>query len=120
MPAKKKKAVKKKVVKKKAAKKTAVKKTVKKIVKPAAKPVTEIEVGMVTHYYDHISVAVIKVSGKIKVGDMLHIKGTHTDFKQKVDSMQIEHEQITEAKRGDDIGMKVKEPVREHDVVYMA
>ncbi len=78
----------------------------------------EKEVGKITHYFDHIGVAVVKVSDKLKVGDQIHIKGATTDFTQNVDSMQIEHEKIPEAKKGDDIGMKVKEHVREHDVVY--
>lgn len=77
------------------------------------------EVGKIAHFYDHINVAVVEVTGKIKVGDKIKIKGTTTDFEQKVDSMQIEHEAIKEAKKGDAIGMKVKEEVREHDKVYL-
>ncbi|MFH1505375.1 MAG: hypothetical protein ABIE94_00080 [archaeon] len=127
----KKKVVKKKAVKKKAVKKKVVKKPIKKKVvktklvkkkavpKPVKKEQFGTEVGKITHYFGHISVAVIQVTGKLKVGDTIHIKGATTDFTQKVDSMQIEHDKIQEAKKGDDIGMKVKDHVREHDIVYL-
>ena len=76
------------------------------------------EVGKVTHYYTKLGVAVIELSDTLKVGDKIKIKGATSDFEQPVDSMQIEHENIEEAKAGQSIGMKVKEHVREHDVVY--
>ncbi|MBW2975756.1 translation elongation factor-like protein [Candidatus Woesearchaeota archaeon] len=76
------------------------------------------EIGKVTHYFTNIDVAVIELSGKLKVGDKIRIKGATSDFEQKVDSMQIEHKSIKEAKKGQGIGMKVKEHAREHDVVY--
>ena len=76
------------------------------------------EVGKVTHYYTKLGVAVIELSDTLKVGDKIKIKGATSDFEQPVESMQIEHEKIEEAKAGQSIGMKVKEHVREHDVVY--
>lgn len=76
------------------------------------------EIGKVTHYFTKIGVAVIELSGDLKVGDEIHIKGATSDFKQKVDSMQIEHENIEEAKAGQSIGLKVKEHAREGDTVY--
>ena len=76
------------------------------------------EVGKVTHYYTKLGVAVIELSDTLKVGDKIRIKGATSDFEQPVDSMQIEHEKIEEAKAGQSIGMKVKEHVRQHDVVY--
>ena len=76
------------------------------------------EIGKVTHYFTKIGVAVIELSGDLKVGDEIHIKGATSDFKQKIDSMQIEHENIEEAKAGQSIGLKVKEHAREHDKVY--
>jgi translation elongation factor EF-1alpha len=76
------------------------------------------EVGKVAHYYTKLGVAVIELSDTLKVGDKIKIKGATSDFEQTVDSMQIEHKNIEEAKRGQSIGMKVKEHVREHDVVY--
>ena len=78
----------------------------------------ETKVGTISHYYDHIGVGVIKVSAKLAVGDKIHIKGKTTDFSQEVASMQVEHQQIQEAKKGDAIGMKVDQEVREGDVVY--
>ncbi len=78
----------------------------------------EIEVGKVTHYFGHLAVAAIDVTGEIKVGDTIHIKGHTSDFTEKVDSIQVEHASVTIAKAGDKIGLKVKEHAREHDVVY--
>ena len=76
------------------------------------------EVGIVTHYYSNISVGVIELSDILKVGDKIRIKGATTDFKQKVENMQVEHEDIDEAEAGQSIGLKVKEHVRQHDKVY--
>jgi putative protease len=79
----------------------------------------EKKVGEIAHYFGKIGVAAIKVKAEIKVGDTLHIKGHTTDFEQVVDSMQIEHESIPKAKKGDDIGIKVKDHVREGDEVFL-
>jgi putative protease len=98
------------VVKKKAAKKPAVK-------KPKVKK--EKLLGKIAHYFDKISVAAINVKAPIKVGDVLHIKGHTTDFDQPVDSMQIEHVAVEKAKKGDDIGIKVSQYVREGDGVFL-
>ncbi len=76
------------------------------------------EIGKVTHYFTKIGVCVIELSADLKIGDTIHIKGATSDFKQKVDSMQIEHENLEEAKKGQSIGMRVKEHTREHDKVY--
>ena len=79
----------------------------------------EMQVGKVTHYFTKIGVAVIEVTdGSIKVGDEIHIKGHTSDFKQKVNSMQIEHEKVEMAEPGQSIGLKVNEPVRANDLVY--
>ena len=79
----------------------------------------EMQVGKVSHYFAKIEVAVIEVTdGSIKVGDEIHIKGHTSDFKQKVHSMQIEHEKVQMAEPGQSIGLKVSEPVRAHDIVY--
>ncbi|MEM2874230.1 MAG: translation elongation factor-like protein, partial [Candidatus Nanoarchaeia archaeon] len=75
-------------------------------------------VGTVTHFFDKISVAVIKVEGPIAIGDEITIEGPQTNIKMKVQSMQIEHKPITAAKKGDDIGMKVPSPVRPKDIVF--
>jgi len=76
------------------------------------------EVGKVTHYYARISVAVIELKASLKIGDRIAVKGMTTDFEQSVESMQIEHVDVKEAKKGDSIGLKVKERVRPEDLVY--
>jgi putative protease len=76
-------------------------------------------VGVVTHYYSHLSVAVVQLdTGSLQIGDTVRFLGHTTDFRQRVDSLEIEHEPVTEAGRRQAFGMKVKEHVREHDVVY--
>jgi putative protease len=78
----------------------------------------EKKVGEVTHYFNHIDVAVVKLSGGLEKGDKIHIKGSTTDFEQKVKSMQIEHKQVDKAGKGKAVGMKIKDRVREGDLVY--
>ena len=79
----------------------------------------EMQVGKVTHYFTKAGVAVVDVTeGSIKIGDEIHIKGHTSDFKQKVTSMQIEHDKVEIAEPGQSIGLKVSEPVRAHDLVY--
>lgn len=78
----------------------------------------EIEVGKITHFYKKIGVAVIELSEPLQVGDTIHISGHSTDFTQKVESMQIEHQNISRAEKGQSIGMKVNGEVREKDTVY--
>lgn len=79
----------------------------------------EMQVGKVTHYFTKIGVAVIEVTdGSIKAGDELHIKGHTSNFMQKVDSLQIEHEKIQVAEPGQSIGIKVDEHARAGDLVY--
>jgi len=76
------------------------------------------EVGKVTHYFTKIGVGVIELAGAIKVKDKIRIKGATTDFEQNIDSMQIEHNNVEKAKKGESIGLKVAESVRENDKVY--
>jgi len=76
------------------------------------------EIGEVTHYFSKISVGAIKLSGTLKVGDKIRFKGATTDFEQVVESMQIEGQNVEQAGPGDEIGLKVKERVREGDTVY--
>lgn len=78
----------------------------------------EEEVGAVTHYFSHIPAAAITLSKSLKVGDKIHIKGHTTDFELVITSMQVEHKDVTEAKPGESIGIKVSEKCREHDKVY--
>jgi len=79
----------------------------------------EEKIGVVEHFFTNIGVAAIKITdGELKVGDTIHIVGAHTDFQQKVDRMEIDRNPIETAKPGDAIGIKAKDRVREHDVVY--
>lgn len=77
-------------------------------------------IGKVTHYFDKIQVAAITLKAPLKVGDQIQIKGHTTDFTQTVDSMQLDHETIQAAKKGDEIGIKVTDKVRSGDEVYLA
>ena len=77
------------------------------------------EVGKIRHYFDKIQVAVVDVTDSLKIGDKIRIKGAQTDFEQTIDSMQIDRQPVSEAKKGDAIGMKVSQPVRENDRVYL-
>ena len=79
----------------------------------------EERVGFVTHYYGHLSVAAIRLeSGSLRVGDTIRILGHTSDFRQRVESMQVEHQPVTEAVRRQEIGLKVTEHARENDEVY--
>lgn len=78
----------------------------------------EVEVGRVTHFYSHLCVVVLELTDGLKVGDKIHILGHTTDFVQKVTSMEINHHHVVSVKAGDDVALKVIEPVRVHDVVY--
>ena len=79
----------------------------------------EKRIGVIAHYYGHLGVGIIKIEAEgIKVGDTLHFKGHTSDFQQTVDSMQVEHKDVQEAKVGDLVGAKVNEHVREHDEVF--
>lgn len=79
---------------------------------------TEIEIGVITHYFGHLNVAAIKLTGSLAVGDTLRIKGHTTDMTVAVDSIQIEHKSVQQAAQGDNVGIKVPDHAREHDKVY--
>jgi hypothetical protein len=76
------------------------------------------EVGKITHFFSKINVAVVELTATLSVGDHIRIQGPTTDFEQTVDSMQIEHADVKKASRGQSIGLKVKDRVREKDTVY--
>ena len=79
----------------------------------------EEQIGKISHYFSKIQVAAIELTeGSLAVGDTIHIKGHTTDLREPIKSIQIEHEQLQEANKGDSIGIKVSDHVREHDVVY--
>lgn len=76
-------------------------------------------IGRITHYFDKIEVAVIELTVPLAVGDTIRVVGGEdTDFTQEVESMEVEHEKIKKAKKGDSVGLKIKEKVREGYKVY--
>ena len=79
----------------------------------------EEEIGKITHYFSKINVGVLEITkGELKVGDTIHIKGHTSDFYQKVESMQIEHQPVESAQKGESVGLRVEGPVRDHDLVF--
>ena len=77
------------------------------------------KIGFVSNYYSKISVAAIEITdGTVSLGDTLHFLGRTTNFEFKVDSMQIEHKSVTEAKKGESVGVKISETARRGDKVY--
>ncbi len=89
---------------------------------PSAQPPPaeqEERIGVVTHYYSHLAVAIIRLeSGTLRVGDVIHIRGHTTDFIQKIESLEVNHAAVTEVGPNEEFGLKVVEHVREHDVVF--
>ena len=82
---------------------------------------TEKLIGKITHYFTNIGVAVVEITAAgLKAGDKIHVKGATSDFEQAVDSMQVEHENVDKAKKGESVGLKVEQPVREGDEVFKA
>ena len=91
-------------------------------VQPIEEPTqSEEAIGIVTHYYSHLNVAVVQLNkGILKTGQTIHIKGGTTDFTQQVESMEYEHQHLDEVRAGQTFGLKVKDHAREHDIVYLA
>ena len=86
-----------------------------------AQPVpVEQRIGVVTHYFGHLSVAAMQLEpgATLRVGDVIHIHGHTTDFTQKVESLEVNHAPVTEEAPNDDFGLKVVAHAREHDVVF--
>lgn len=75
-------------------------------------------IGEVTHFYNKIGVAIVKFNKAVSAGTKLAFKGATTDFEQVADSMQLDHAAVDPAPKGKQVGIKVKENVREGDQVY--
>ena len=88
--------------------------------RPAKEASSEQRIGVVTHYYSHLSVVIMQLEpgATLRVGDVIHIWGHTTDFKQKVESLEIDRAPVAEVGSKDDFGLKVIEHAREHDVVF--
>ncbi len=81
---------------------------------------SEKPIGEVTHFYGNISVAIVKFNKSVDAGAKVHFKGAHTDFEQEISSMQYDHKEISSAKKGQDVGIKVDQKVHEGDKVFEA
>lgn len=80
----------------------------------------DIQIGKVTHYYDKIGVAVVEIMNQpLKVGDSVRISGHDKEFTQDVASLQIEHKQVETVPVGETAGMKVDQPVKEGDRMFL-
>lgn len=110
--------VKRPAVKVKAKKKPVRRAAAKKTVKKSARKKGNKPIGTVTHFYNEISVAIVRFNQKVPLGTVLYFKGATTDFKHPVKSMQYNHEPITIAPKGKQIGIKVPKRVREGDNVH--
>lgn len=77
------------------------------------------KIGEVTHYFNKIGVAILKLSSDLKVGDKIKIKGHTTDLEQTVEEIQIDHKPVNEAKKGKEIGVRVDDHVREGDEAFL-
>ncbi len=75
-------------------------------------------IGEISHYFSKIGVAIIDLSDSLKLGDTIRVAGGEIDFTQAIESMQVEHQNIEEAKTGDSIGIKVNQKVKEGYKVY--
>ncbi|MFC1700364.1 translation elongation factor-like protein [Patescibacteria group bacterium] len=77
------------------------------------------KVGIITHFFDKISVGIIKLDGAFKKGSKIRIEGATTNFEQVVNEMQFEREDIEAGKKGQEVGIKVDEKVRDGDSVFL-
>lgn len=75
-------------------------------------------IGVVTHFFGHIEVAIVKFKVPVKVGARVHFKGATTDFEEAIQSMQFDHKPVAVAKKGQEVGIKVGDKVREGDEVF--
>jgi len=78
----------------------------------------EKEIGTVTHFYDKIGVMVVKLTDKVSVGDTIKIKRGDEELEETVESMQVDHENIEKAKKGDEIAIKISGKTKEGAIVY--
>ncbi len=76
------------------------------------------KIGNVTHYYDHLGVGIVKLAGPLANGDSIKIVGHGKEFTQVISSMQLEHQVLTSAKKGQEIGIKLDQKVKDGDVVF--
>lgn len=78
----------------------------------------DVKVGKITHVFGKIGVGVIELAGTLSVGDKIKIKGHDREFEQAVASMQVDHAPVEKAKKGQSVGLKFDEDIKDGDVVY--
>ena len=78
----------------------------------------EKEIGTVTHWYDKINVAVIKLTAALKKGDTIKVKRNEEEFEETISSMQIDREDVDSAKKGDEVAVQLSQKTKEGAVVY--
>lgn len=78
----------------------------------------ETRIGEVTHYYNQIGVAVLKLTGELKIGETIHFRGATTEFTQPVASLEIEHQKVELVGPGMEVALKVIQRVRRGDRIY--
>lgn len=86
----------------------------------AVKRAKEKVLGKVTHYYDRIGVAIVKLASPLKVGDAIRLRKGEVEVEEVVSSLQINHANVEKAKKGEEVGMKVGFPAKEGTVVLAA
>ncbi len=75
-------------------------------------------IGSVTHYFSHLSVAAVRLTEPLVVGDRIRIHGHTTDLVETIGSMEVDHRRVERAEPGDDVAINVKDHVREHDLIF--
>lgn len=75
-------------------------------------------IGKISHYFNNIGVAVVELTDSLKVGETIRVVGGETDFEQVVDSMEVDHKKVDKAKKGEGVGMKINQKVREGYKVF--
>ncbi len=80
----------------------------------------ETKIGVVTHYFSHLGVAAIALTGDLRVSEIVHIQGHTTDFYQEIWSMEINHHQIDVGKKGEEVAIKCNATVRSGDHIFLA
>jgi hypothetical protein len=75
-------------------------------------------IGSVTHYFSHLSVAAVRLTEPLVVGDRIRIHGHTPDLVETIGSMEVDHRRVERAAPGDDVAIDVKDHVREHDLIF--
>ena len=79
----------------------------------------EIRIGSVIKFFNKTSIAAVKLEfGELAIGDTVRIKGNESDFTQKVEMMEFDHQPVQKAIRGQFTGIRLSRPAKPFDLVY--